>query len=65
MEGTATLGGDAVFPVELTLAVFSALFKLTADQREAVRPQNLAQASEELLPRHACRPNDAGERPLG
>jgi RNA polymerase sigma-70 factor, ECF subfamily len=36
LEGAATLGGNAVFPVELTLAVSSALRKLTADQRETV-----------------------------
>ena len=30
------MGGNAVFPVELTLAVAGALRKLTADQREAV-----------------------------
>ena len=31
LEGAVTLGGNAVFPVELTLAVSSALRKLTAD----------------------------------
>src|ERR1017187_4438180 len=36
LEGAATVGGNAVFPVELTLAVSSALRKLTADQRETV-----------------------------
>jgi RNA polymerase sigma-70 factor (ECF subfamily) len=36
MEGAATVGGNAVFPVELTLAVSSALHRLTADQRETV-----------------------------
>jgi len=33
LEGAATVGGNTVFPVELTLAVSSALGKLTADQR--------------------------------
>jgi hypothetical protein len=36
MEGAPTVGGNAVFPVELTLAISGALRKLTADQRETV-----------------------------
>ena len=36
MQGEATPGGNAVFPIELTLAVSSALRNLTADQRETV-----------------------------
>ena len=36
MEGAVTLGGNTVFPVEMTLAVSGALEKLTSDQREAV-----------------------------
>jgi len=32
LEGAPTVGGNAVFPAELTLAVSSALRKLTADQ---------------------------------
>ena len=39
LEGAATIGGNAVFPVELTLAVSNALRKLTADQRETVVPR--------------------------
>jgi RNA polymerase sigma-70 factor (ECF subfamily) len=37
LEGAPTIGGNAVFPVELTLAVSSALRKLNADQRKTVR----------------------------
>ena len=33
LEGAATFGGNAVFPVELTLAVSGALRKLSADQQ--------------------------------
>ena len=36
MEGAPTIGGNAVFPIELTLAVSGALRKLSADQRETV-----------------------------
>jgi RNA polymerase sigma-70 factor (ECF subfamily) len=36
MAGEANPGGNAVFPIELTLAVTGALARLTADQREAV-----------------------------
>ena len=35
-ETQITVGGNAVFPIELSLAVASALDRLTADQREAV-----------------------------
>lgn len=35
-EAGVTVGGTAVFPIELTLAVASALNRLTPDQREAV-----------------------------
>jgi RNA polymerase sigma-70 factor (ECF subfamily) len=34
--GGITVGGSAVFPIELSLAVASALERLSADQREAV-----------------------------
>jgi hypothetical protein len=36
MEGESTVGGNAVFPIEMTLAVSAALTKLNADQRETV-----------------------------
>jgi RNA polymerase sigma-70 factor, ECF subfamily len=36
LEGEANPGGNAVFPIELTLAVSGALSKLSADQRETV-----------------------------
>jgi RNA polymerase sigma-70 factor (ECF subfamily) len=36
LEGAASAGGNAVYPIELTLAVSSALTRLTADQRETV-----------------------------
>jgi len=36
LEGAASVGGNAVFPIELTLAVASALSRLNADQRETV-----------------------------
>ncbi len=36
LEGDVSPGGNAVFPIELTLAVSNALHKLTADQRETV-----------------------------
>ena len=35
-EGGITVGGSSVFPMELSLAVASALGRLTPDQREAV-----------------------------
>ena len=35
-ENTITVGGSSVFPIELSLAVTSALDRLSADQREAV-----------------------------
>jgi RNA polymerase sigma-70 factor (ECF subfamily) len=36
LEGDTAPGGNTVFPIELTLAVASALRKLTSDQRETV-----------------------------
>ena len=36
LEGAASAGGNAVYPIELTLAVSCALTRLTADQRETV-----------------------------
>ena len=35
-ETEVTVGGSSVFPIELSLAVASALDRLSADQREAV-----------------------------
>jgi RNA polymerase sigma-70 factor (ECF subfamily) len=36
MEGATSVGGNAVFPVEMTWAVSGALGRLSADQRETV-----------------------------
>jgi hypothetical protein len=34
MEGSTSVGGNAVFPVEMTLAVTGGLCNLSADRRE-------------------------------